>query len=122
MQNAKFESVLNRLNCGKNMGSLDTTPNILKKMQNQGYLVRTVEKGNDEEQVEWSVGPRGKTEIGQKGIEGLVREVYGEDAPDDLDKRLNKSLGVDANKAVVNGEREEEESAADEPGPSRRRK
>lgn len=120
MQNAKFESVLNRLNCSKNMGTLDTTPNILKKMQAQGYLVRTVEKGADEEQIDWSVGPRGKTEIGQKGIEGLVRAVYGEDVPEDLDKRLDKSLGVDASKAVVNGDKDEEGSA-DEPGPSRRR-
>lgn len=123
MPNAKFEQVLHRLNCDKNMGRLDTTPNVLKKMQTQGYLVRTVEKGGDDEQIDWSVGPRGKMEIGNKGIAGLVTEVYGEEAPDDLEKRLNKSLDVETAVVVkVNGGEQEEESEDGGAGPSRRKR
>jgi hypothetical protein len=118
MANAKFESVLNRLNCNKNMGTLDSTPVVLKRMERDGYVFKSVDRSNvDDEQINWIVGPRGKVEIGNKGIMGLVEEVYGNDAPDDLDKRLNKSLGIER-RSAPDREEEDEASGNGDPGPS----
>jgi len=98
-------------------------------MINQGYLQKVVENNADEEQIDWKVGPRGKVEIASKGIRGLVLEVYGENADDDLDKKLQRSLGMEIKKAnASNGaNRQDEEEEAEEepengdPGPSTRR-
>ena len=114
--NAKLESVLARLNLSKNMGSLDSTPNMIAKMSRQGYIYKSVEKTQDEEQIDWYVGPRGKMEIGNQGIIGLVREVYGEDAPEDLQKRLHKSLGVEMGR--VQRDDNDGEAENGDPGPS----
>lgn len=111
---------LKRLNAEKNTG-LDTTPMTLKKMINQGYIAKVVERSADEDTVEWIVGPRGKIEIGSTAIRGLVTEVYGENAPDDLDKRLQRSLGMEMKHSNANQEEEasEEEAPANgDPGPS----
>lgn len=117
MPNAKFESVLSRLNCDKNMGNLDSTQNVVAKMIKQGYIYKSVDRSGDDEQIDWTVGPRGKVEIGDKGIMGLVHEVYGESAPDNLEKRLKQSLGIE----VVKRQAEEAESDGD-PGPSTQRR
>jgi len=64
-------------------------------MIKQGYIIRISDKSGDEETIDWRVGPRGKVEIGNKGIQGLVNEVYGDSAPDDLEKRIHRSLGME---------------------------
>lgn len=125
----KLLQYLERLNLEKNSG-LGKTDSLLAKMVKDGYIYKTVEKTVDDEHIDWRVGARGKVEIGNKGIQGLVREVYGENAPDDLDKKLQRSLGMEIRKIGENGENdgggEEEEDEEDEtingdPGPSRRR-
>lgn len=122
----KLLQYLERLNLEKNSG-LGKTDSLLAKMVKDGYIYKTVEKTVDDEQIDWRVGARGKVEIGNKGIQGLVREVYGENAPDDLDKKLQRSLGMDIRKIGENGENgaeeEEEEEAEDatkngDPGPN----
>jgi hypothetical protein len=118
----KLMSHLKRFNSEKNTG-LDTTAATLKKMINQGYIFRVVDKSADEETIDWIVGPRGKVEIGNKGIQGLVREVYGDSAPDDLDKRMQRSLGMEV-RSINEGNEEggEEEAAGNgDPGPSNAR-
>lgn len=40
------------------------------------------------------VGPRGKVEVGEQGVAGLVRTVYGEGATEELEKRIERSLGL----------------------------
>jgi len=114
--NAKFESMLDRLNCSKNMGTLDSTSNVLKRMQRDGYIFKSVDRGDGEEQILWIVGPRGKVEIGNKGVMGMVQEVYGEEAPDDLDKRLKKSLGLDTKEKGTEVDGDLSENG--DPGPS----
>jgi hypothetical protein len=66
-----------------------------------------------EEVIEYMVGPRGKIEVGEKGVAGLVREVYGRPDPDmlngnngntknaedkeemeEFESRLQRSLGL----------------------------
>ncbi|KAI9644416.1 hypothetical protein NHQ30_007773 [Ciborinia camelliae] len=122
MTDSKLMSVLRKLNAETNM-PIDKTTLILKKMMQQNYVTRTIEKNDgDEEVIEWRVGPRGKMEIGTKGVQGLVKEVYGAEAPEDIDKRLNRSLGLGKRK-VIHGEGEEEveEEAEDNGGSSSRR-
>ncbi|TEY56589.1 hypothetical protein BOTCAL_0224g00060 [Botryotinia calthae] len=108
MTDSKLTSVLRKLNAETNL-PLDKTALILKKMVQQNYITRTIERNDGEELIEWRVGPRGRMEIGSKGVQGLVKEVYGEHAPEDLDKRLERSLGLGKRKTThgENGERTE---------------
>ncbi|KAJ5053732.1 uncharacterized protein L3040_000023 [Drepanopeziza brunnea f. sp. 'multigermtubi'] len=129
----KLLSYLQRLNLDVNTG-FGKTEVLLAKMAKDGYIYRTIEKTVDEEQIDWRVAARGKAEIGNNGIQGLVREVYGEEAPTDLDKKLQRSLGMEVKKLDENRdngieeeqpqeeeEEEEEENEAPDPRPSRRR-
>lgn len=54
-----------------------TTEKLLARMLKEGYLERRKDSSGGEDVVEWVVGPRGKKEIGRKGVAGLVRGVYG---------------------------------------------
>lgn len=105
---------------------MDTTQNILKKMIAQGYIIKIVDKSGDEETVEWMVGPRGLAEIGKRGVKRFVEELYGENAPEDLTKRLQRSLGLEPLKTAereTEPQAEAEEEAADgDPGPSTQRR
>lgn len=106
----------------------EKTPIMLKKMAAQGYIYKSVEKTVDDETILWLVGPRGKVEVGEKGTAGFVNEVYGEHAPSDLEKRLNKSLQIDdktktkskAPKITRSIEVDEEDNGG--PGPSTQRR
>jgi len=89
---ANLERYLNRMNADVNM-PMDKTENVVQKMVKQGYLVKIKEKTGDEN-MEWMVGPRGKVEVGDQGVQGLVTQVYGETAPEDLARRVGKSLGI----------------------------
>ncbi|MCJ1248533.1 Melanoma-associated antigen F1 [Trapelia coarctata] len=104
---------------------------LLKRMEKEGYIVKIREReAGGEESVEFVVGPRGKVEVGERGVAGCVREVYG-DGVTGLEKRLERSLGAGTFKKleerVVNdgeGEGEEGEGegeAEEEQGPARRR-
>jgi len=118
----KLMNYLERFNSGKNTG-LDTTANTLQRMIKHGYIYKSTEKSADEETVHWRVGPRGKVEIGNKGVQELIRQVYGDGAPDDLDKRMQRSLGMEVRKVPREDVDAEEEAPAEEeangdPGPS----
>ncbi|KUJ23625.1 MAGE-domain-containing protein [Mollisia scopiformis] len=131
LADVQLKKHLGRMNMERNAGGLGRTEDVLKKMCNQGYVQKVVEKNQDEETIDWKVGPRGKVEMASTGIRGLVLEVYGENAPEDLDKRLQRSLGMEIKKAStgngVNGQETAEAEEADEerdngdPGPSSRR-
>ncbi|CAL3964370.1 unnamed protein product [Diplocarpon coronariae] len=107
--NHKLISYLERLNLEVNtaFGKKDA---LLARMTKDGYIYKTIESTVDDEQIDWRIGARGKAEIGNSGIEGLVREVYGKEAPKDLDKRLQRSLGTEVKISVDNSEN----SAAEE--------
>lgn len=104
--------------------------------------MRNREMDGGEELVEYMVGPRGKVEVGEKGVAGLVREVFGRQAAvdgaedltgierdqmEEFERRLQRSLGIRARPqqtgvdepAGVNGvDRSGDE---EENGPRRRR-
>ncbi|KIN04424.1 hypothetical protein OIDMADRAFT_116466, partial [Oidiodendron maius Zn] len=108
---SKLDRYLARLNANKNM-PMDKTENVLKKMSMQGYITKVVDRTGDEETVDWVVGPRGKVEIGNRAVLGLVKEVYGSSAPEDLEQRLTRSLGIVTAEDLMN--REDEELDEDE--------
>lgn len=119
----KLTRYLSRANASDNM-PMDKTANVLLKMQKQGYIVKTVDKSGDDETIDWRVGPRGKIEIGERGIEGLVKLVYGDNPPEDLQARIHRSLRMEVVREEdrEEGEEDEAELERDEPngGPSRR--
>ncbi|QIW96068.1 hypothetical protein AMS68_001586 [Peltaster fructicola] len=95
---AKMERFLARL------GMEDTTPTgdkpekLLKRMEKDGYVFKLREPlGNGEEEITWVVGPRGKAEVGDAGVKGIVEAVYGNPDGEDgamLAKRIDRSLGM----------------------------
>lgn len=100
LPDAKFERYLRRLLLE------DTTPvaaqpkteELMKRIIRDGYVFKISDDiGTGDREVYWVVGPRGKVEIGDDGVRGLVKSVYGEveeDVEEDLERKINKSLGV----------------------------
>lgn len=110
----KLSRYLRRLNADTNtpFGMLDK---VLQRMQKEGYIDKRRDTVMGEEVTEWFVGPRGKVEVGIRGVTGLVKSVYGHGAvplfkrqPDEddetnvfvkieeeeLNAKLSRSLGV----------------------------
>ena len=92
---------------------------VLKKMEKEGYIVRVRERdGGGEETVEFVAGPRGKAEVGEKGVAGLVRKVWGKmgTEKEELERRLVRSLGegVELKRGRTAGEGDEEEDGEGE--------
>ena len=98
----------------------EKTDKVLKRMEKEGYIVKIREReAGGEETVDWVVGPRGKVEVGERGVASLVKGVYGKrDAEmDELEDRLEKSLGTGTfkrRKKAPAPEAEEEEAEAAE--------
>lgn len=89
---------------------IDRTDRLIQRLCKDGYLVRNRETDGGEEVIEYMVGPRGKIEVGESGVAGLVREVYGRPDPtttgearngtqeneeeDEFERRLERSLAA----------------------------
>ena len=76
---------------------LDKTEKLLKRMEKDGYVVKIRDTSTGEETIDWIVGPRGKVEVGEQGVRGLVTMVYGEmddDEAEELERKLERSLGM----------------------------
>ena len=74
----------------------ESTEKVLKKMEKEGYIVkiRDRDQGGDET-IDYMVGPRGRVEIGEAGVAGLVRGVWGKRDVEleELENRMDRSLG-----------------------------
>lgn len=93
---SRLEKHLRRMNADNYVLAGEKTEKVLKRMERENYIVKVRERdGGGEESVEYVIGPRGKVEVGEKGVAGLVRSVYGKtDAEaDELERRLVRSLG-----------------------------
>lgn len=127
---------LTRLNAETNTFNSNKTEDILAKLQRQGYLVKNVDReakahGEPENATTWFIGPRGKVEVGDETVAGLVREVWGPESQGaELEAKLQASLNVRERDATEqNGEDEadgdesrvSENMAEESGGPSRRR-
>lgn len=110
----KLERYLKRVNADTftPCGSLDK---LLQRMIRDGYIEKRRDTSSGEEVIEFAPGPRGKVEVGIRGVTGLVRSVYGYGAvplsrdhgddgrgrrnvvkseEDELNARLSRSLGI----------------------------
>ena len=117
---SRLEKHLKRMNADNYVLAGEKTEKVLKRMEKENYIVKVRERdGGGEESVEYVIGPRGKVEVGERGVAGLVKAVYGKkDAEaDELERRLVRSLGdvvlEKKKKRVdgVNGNIEEEDEA-----------
>jgi DNA-binding MarR family transcriptional regulator len=101
---AKLDRYLKRVNA-ETYTSLGATEKLLARMVKEGYVEKRRDTSTGEENIEWVVGPRGKVEVGIKGVQGLVKGVYGfggtrgpdmedEDEEKELDRKLKRSLGI----------------------------
>lgn len=88
-----------------------STEKLLQKLAKEGYLEKRRDTSSGEEIIEWVVGPRGKIEVGERGVQGFIKAVYGGTGEDDeeLDRRLERSLGLQPQQHIVM-ERTEETS------------
>lgn len=112
IEDAAAQNIVNILNSGG-----DKTEKLLKRTEKDGYVIKVKDNSTGEEVVEWIVGPRGKTEIGDSGVRGMVNQVYGEvEDPAELARALERSLG--ANEAP---KRREEQAAQSQKKERRRR-
>ncbi|KAF2860719.1 MAGE-domain-containing protein [Piedraia hortae CBS 480.64] len=76
----------------------EKTEILFKRLEKDGYIVKIKEStGAGEDDTYWMVGPRGKVEVGDSGIRGLVKTVFGDlsdAAEQELDKKLDRSLAM----------------------------
>jgi len=73
----------------------DKTEKLLKRMEKDGFIIKVKDNAGGEEVIDYFLGARGKVEIGEHGVTGMVKAVYGDvDEPDDLDRKIKRSLGV----------------------------
>lgn len=116
LQESKLDRYLKRTNADT-YTPVDRTDRLLQRLCKEGYLIRNREMDGGEEIIEYVVGPRGKMEVGARGVAGLVREVYGRasggNASDEADMtvaereqmeefelRLSRSLGLRVERSV----------------------
>jgi melanoma-associated antigen len=99
---AKLERYLKRANADQ-WTPISSTEKILQKLAKEGYLEKRRDTSSGEEIIEWVVGPRGKIEVGERGVQGFVRAVYAGSEEDDeeLEKKLARSLGLQPQPHVV---------------------
>ena len=106
---ARLEKHLKRMNADNYVLNGEKTEKVLKRMEKEQYIIKVRERdGGGEETVDYVIGPRGRVEVGERGVAGLVRRVYGKkDAEaDELERRLVRSLGdvIIEKKRPVEGE------------------
>jgi DNA-binding PadR family transcriptional regulator len=100
LPDAKMERYLTKLGMQDNtpVQDYEKTEKLQKRLEKDGYIVRVKEStGTGEDDVYWLVGPRGKIEVGDTGVRGLTKAVYGEldDKEDEeLERKIERSLGL----------------------------
>jgi hypothetical protein len=103
LSEAMFRKFLSRLNADQTVPSMnpsnqnqpsEQTEVVLQRLIRQGYLVKGTTAGEEgDEAITWYVGPRGKVEVDNEAIAGVVRTVFG-DATEGLETKLQTSLGI----------------------------
>ena len=94
----KLSRYLHRMNLSTST-PLGSTEKLLQRLVKDGYVIRYKDNSGGEEVVEYIVGPRAKMEIGDEGVRGLVRGVYGkvDTEAEELERAIDKSLAIEEN-------------------------
>ncbi|MCJ1439986.1 MAG: hypothetical protein MMC23_000467 [Stictis urceolatum] len=122
ISDGKLMRLLSKVNADEMVLEGEKTEKVLKKMEREGYVVKIKERevAGGEEIVEWVVGPRGKVEVGERGVAGLVKSVYGkgDQELEELEDRMERSLGKATFKRKTRrgGEERDGENGAEEEG------
>ena len=69
-----------------------TTEKALAAMVKQGYIDKVKDTSTGESLHDYHLGPRGKIEIGKQGTLDFVKEIFGDDMDQDLEKRIKRSM------------------------------
>jgi melanoma-associated antigen len=120
---AKLERYLKRANADQ-WTPIMSTEKLLQKLAKEGYLEKRRDTSTGEEIIEWVVGPRGKIEVGERGVQGFVRAVHGASGEEDeeLERKLDRSLGLqDQQRIVVEGTEEAPQTNGNAEQPRRTR-
>jgi hypothetical protein len=92
LSEAKLDRFLKRMNAHQDT-PIDSTEEVLKRMAKEGYIVK-VKDSSGEDLTDYYVGPRGKIEVGDEAVANMVRTVFSGSPVEDLEQRLNRSLGM----------------------------
>ena|SRR5579862_4951483 len=87
-----------------------TTEKALAAMVKQGYIDKVKDTSTGESLHDYHLGPRGKIEIGKQGTLDFVKEIFGDDMDQDLEKRIKRSM---AELRLSMGEQPQEEEEED---------
>ena len=93
---SRLEKHMKRMNADNYVLHGEKTEKVLKRMEREQYIVKVKERdGGGEETIDYVIGPRGRVEVGERGVAGLVRKIYAKkDAEaEELERRLVRSLG-----------------------------
>ncbi|KAF8543959.1 MAGE family-domain-containing protein [Trichophaea hybrida] len=112
----KLHRYLKRLNA-EDYTPLDRTEKVLQTMQKHGYIIRVKDNSGEETSYDYHLGPRAKVEIGEAGVKGLIKTVYGENTPDDLDTKFKRNVGVEVK---ANFDEDEDDAGAKKKAPAKR--
>lgn len=118
LPDAKMDRYLRRVNMEDStpVSGFGKTEQLLKRLEKDGYVYKVREPtGTGDDDVYWVVGPRGKTEVGDEGVRGLVKVVYGEmgeGADEELETKIAKSLSI-GQKAVAKGHEQQQNGGAE---------
>ncbi|KZM25671.1 uncharacterized protein EKO05_0003272 [Ascochyta rabiei] len=123
---SKLDRALRRMNAEQTT-PVDSKDKTLALMSKDGYIVKVKESTNGDEAIDYTVGPRGKVEVGREGFAQLVRLLYGHDGEEgedgdgeaeELEKKIKRTLDIAGESARGGGRKrgreQQDEGGADE--------
>lgn len=124
LADGKMDRYLRRMNSDMYtpLGSIEK---VMQRMSKEGYIEKRRDTSSGEEVVEWVPGPRGRMEVGKKGVANMVKMVYagaeadGNGEDDELSGKVERSLGIKL-KDQMEGDEEMGDAEADETPPPAR--
>ncbi|KAI9692280.1 MAG: Altered inheritance of mitochondria protein 18 mitochondrial [Bathelium mastoideum] len=121
LPSSKLERYLRRANADETT-PVAATDKLIQRLCKDGYIIRVKDTSSGEEMIDYVVGPRGRVEVGEEGVAGLVKSVYGDTADEELNKRIQRSLALSRREPerVVNGNAREAEKKKGRPKGRRR--
>jgi hypothetical protein len=127
LPDGKMERYLKRVNI-ESYTPLGSIEKLMQRMVKEGYVEKRRDTSSGEEVVEWVPGPRGRMEIGAKGVADMVQRVYaGAEADgetteqEELTKKLERSLGIKL-QARAGDDRDKEMGEEVDPPPTQQRR